>query len=157
MPSRRTVLTAGVAALTTGVAGCSRSTTPTSVSTTLDHPWPTAGHDPGGTGHAAAGPTNPDVEWTWSRESVSPPFYKRYKASSSGSSPEAVHGFLSTPVVGNGLVYVAGMIWDYGDADDFTSQLLALDIDGGSTSWKQTFDDGASGTFVERGGRKARR
>lgn len=130
MPSRRAVLAAGGLALSSGLAGC--NTTPPPPEATFDNPstaWPTAGYNPAGTGNPPSGPTDPAVAWRRSRGSMNPPLY----------------GMLSTPVVADDTVYVAGLTPDFYDPDDPASVLVALDATTGDRNWHHAAQAGLSG------------
>jgi outer membrane protein assembly factor BamB len=130
MPSRRAVLAAGGLALTSGLAGCSAAPPPPE--STFDTPttaWPMAGYDPAGTGNPPAGPSEPTVAWRRSRGSLDPPLY----------------GILSTPVVADGTVYVAGLTTRFYDPDDMTSVLAALDAETGDLRWQHNTPPGLTG------------
>ena len=132
MPSRRAVLTAGAVALSTGLAGCNDTPPPRSSFDTPATRWPTVGYDPAGTGHAPAGPDEPSPEWTVSRQATNPPLY----------------GALSTPVVSDSTVYVAGLAtWSFSPESDY-GWVIAIDAETGTVEWHREFVDGLTGELA---------
>lgn len=129
MPSRRAVLAAGGLALSAGLAGCNASPPPPEPGFgTPTDAWPTAGYDPGGTGNAPAGPTDATVVWTTGRAAAGD-----------------LYGRLSTPVVGDGRVYVAGLASEFFREEEDRSVLAALEAGTGERAWTAAFDAGLSG------------
>ncbi|QLG28064.1 PQQ-like beta-propeller repeat protein [Halorarum halophilum] len=129
MPSRRAVLAAGAVALSTGLAGCNEAPPPESTFDASPTHWPTAGYDPAATGHAPAGPESPSVEWTVSRQSTDPPLY----------------GYLSTPVVADGSVYVACLATRFFDPEEDSGQVVAIDAASGTVAWQYVIPNGLTG------------
>lgn len=130
MPSRRAVLAAGGLAFATGLAGCNTAAPPPDAP--FDAPttaWPTAGYDPAGTGNPPAGPATATVAWRRGRTSIDPPLY----------------GVLSTPVVADGTVYIAGLATRAFEPDEDVSVLAAFDAATGDLQWNQAVQAGLTG------------
>ena len=105
------MVAAGTLSLTSGLAGCSSTASvPESTFGDLTTSWPTAAYDLAGTGTPSTGPTTATVVWQVSRESVGP----------------RLDGTPSTPVVADGVVYVAGLLTRSINVDDTTSVVLAV-------------------------------
>ncbi|WP_439026694.1 outer membrane protein assembly factor BamB family protein [Haloarchaeobius sp. DT45] len=123
---RRTLLSAVAAGGAATLAGCSSGGNACAdPPPTVDRPrdrWPTAGYDPANTAFAPAGPSAGEVQWVAGRDDGP----GRYLV-----------GFFSTPLVGDGRVFVAMRDYDvYSSMEDESGFLLAFDDETGTEQWR---------------------
>ncbi|MFQ3293998.1 MAG: outer membrane protein assembly factor BamB, partial [Natrialbaceae archaeon] len=127
-----TVATGGLVS----VAGCnSASNSCSSSGGAFDRPadrWPAPGYSPDNAAHAPAGPDAPTRQWRHDREQ--------------GTGPE-LWGHLSTPIVGEGSVYVSTVVSKYHREND-PGHLAAIDATSGERRWTIELPQYASGAPV---------
>ncbi|KAB1190497.1 PQQ-binding-like beta-propeller repeat protein [Haloferax sp. MBLA0076] len=131
--NRRALLTTVATGGAVALAGCSAlgesCGPPTS---TFDRPrdrWPASGYDPTNTSYAPAGPSSGETQWRTDREA--------------GEGPR-LNGWFSSPIVGDGAVYVAIRQFD-GHDHDYPGYLVALDDETGELRWRVELPSLASG------------
>ncbi|WP_267639849.1 PQQ-binding-like beta-propeller repeat protein [Haloarchaeobius amylolyticus] len=123
---RRALLTALATGGTAALAGCNAGGG--SCEPPPDNPdrprdrWPLAGYGPTNTAHAPAGPTDPAVRWTATRETGSKPY---------------LLGYFSTPLVADGQVFTAMRDYDVRhERSEEPGFLVAIDDQSGDENWR---------------------